>query len=74
VNTYPEMNSKIVGLLELDGSPMTTYAAFRIRELEAELADRYRRHAADVEERDRKIAELRKDIKRLETNNSNLAR
>lgn len=38
MNTYPEMNSKIVGLLEVDGSPMTTYAAYRIQELEAELA------------------------------------
>ena len=46
----------------------------RVKELEAELAYRYRRHAADVEERDRKIVELRKDIKRLETNNSNLER
>ena len=46
----------------------------RVKELEAELAYRYRRHAADVEKRDRKIAELRKDIKRLETNNSNLER
>ena len=38
----------------------------RIKELKAELADRYRRHAADVEERDRKIAELREDIRKLE--------
>jgi len=38
----------------------------RIKELKAELADRVRRHAADVEERDRKIAELRGDIRKLE--------
>jgi hypothetical protein len=38
----------------------------KIASLEAKLADRYRRHAADVEERDRKIAELREDIRKLE--------
>ena len=56
------------------GTLRAAYLDKRIAELEAELAYRYRRHAADVEERDRKIAELRKDIKRLETNNSNLER
>ena len=44
----------------------------KIDELEAELADRARRHAADVEERDRKIGQLREDIKRLEAENARL--
>jgi chromosome segregation ATPase len=44
----------------------------KYRELEAELSDRHRRHTADVEERDRKIGQLREDIKRLEADNARL--
>ena len=39
IKTYPEMNAKIVGLLELGDEPMPLYAAQRIRELEAELRE-----------------------------------
>ena len=37
MNTYKEMNEKIVGLLELSDEPMHLYAAQRIKELEASL-------------------------------------
>lgn len=39
MNTYPEMNGKIVELLKVDGSPLTTYAADRIQELESALRE-----------------------------------
>lgn len=40
VTTYPEMNKKIVGILELDkDNPISLYAAQRIRELEKELEE-----------------------------------
>ena len=35
--TYPEMNTKIVGILRWGGDPMALYAAQRIEELEAEV-------------------------------------
>ena len=38
MNTYPEMNEKIVGLLELSDDPMHLYAAQRIKELEQQVA------------------------------------
>lgn len=38
MNTYPEMNEKIVGLLELSDEPMYLYAAQRIKELEQQVA------------------------------------
>lgn len=38
MNTYPEMNEKIVGLLELSDEPMHLYAAQRIKELEQQVA------------------------------------
>ena len=37
VITYPEMNQKIIGLLEMSGTKIYLYAAQRIRELEDEL-------------------------------------
>lgn len=36
VQTYLEMNQKIIGLLEARGDAMSLYAAQRIRELEAQ--------------------------------------
>jgi hypothetical protein len=38
METYPEMNEKIVGLLELSDEPMHLYAAQRIKELEQQVA------------------------------------
>lgn len=37
MNTYPEMNRQIVGLLRTNGSPTCLYAAARIEELEKQL-------------------------------------
>jgi len=37
INTYPEMNAKIVDILSISDSPSSLYAAARIRELEAEV-------------------------------------
>ncbi len=37
MNTTPEMNAKIVGILRLDGKQHSDYAALRIEELEAEI-------------------------------------
>lgn len=37
MNTYPEMNEKIVGLLRMSDEPMNLYAAQRIEELDKEL-------------------------------------
>lgn len=39
VNTYPEMNHLILGILKLRGSPIELYAAARIEELEAEVKE-----------------------------------
>lgn len=37
MNTYPEMNAKIVGILRASGDPTCLYAAQRIEELEKAL-------------------------------------
>lgn len=39
METYPKMNEQIIGLLELNGDPISRYAALRIRELEKKLAE-----------------------------------
>lgn len=39
INTYPEMNHLILGILRLRGSPIELYAAARIEELEAEVKE-----------------------------------
>ena len=39
VNTYPEMNHLIVGILRLRGSAIELYAATRIEELEAKVKE-----------------------------------
>jgi hypothetical protein len=39
VNTYPEMNHLILGILRLRGSPIELYAAQRIEELEAKVIE-----------------------------------
>jgi hypothetical protein len=39
VNTYPEMNAKIIDLLRLSDDPKCLYAAERIEALERENAD-----------------------------------
>lgn len=36
IRTYPEMNAKICGILEIGDDPMQAYAAQRIRELQDE--------------------------------------
>lgn len=49
ITTYPEMNSKIVGLLRISENPTNIYAAQRIMELETKLAAA--EHRAEVAER-----------------------
>jgi hypothetical protein len=43
MNTYPEMNAKIVGLLRLSDNPECLYAAQRIEDLEDRI-----NHAEDI--------------------------
>ncbi len=47
--TYPEMNEKIVGILQIDDSPHSQYAAQRIKELESNLLASELEKAALVE-------------------------
>jgi len=53
MSTYPEMNEKIVGLLQVIDSPTAKYAAERIEELEAKVAAQ-----SAVVEAARKVARL----------------
>ena len=48
MNTYPEMNEKIAGLLELRGDPISLYATARIEELETLLAKVVARDAGEI--------------------------
>jgi hypothetical protein len=49
LTTYPEMNEAVVSMFAVSEDPAKQYAAQRMRELEAEVADLKVRYAALVE-------------------------
>lgn len=66
MKTYPEMDKEIIKLLDMEGMPLSVYAARYIEKLQAEIAEyESARHRAEVAERalSRLCGETMRDIR-----------